>query len=146
MLEAAKGWLRMYVLYLNGKPSAYWWGVVYGETFHSCALGYDPEFHNYSPGSYLLTKGLESLCQQGVKELDFGLGDARYKQQFGDNNYKEATISLFAQTLQGISLNCILSLNNVMTLIAKRILKRFKIIETLKKHWRSKLRPVDDEA
>lgn len=143
MLEAEKGWLHMYVLYLTAKPCAYWWGVLYRDTFHSCALGFDPECGRYSPGTYLLMKGLESLCQEGVKELDFGLGDARYKQQFGNKSCNEASISIFAPTLRAMSLNLILTLTNGMALIARRILGCFKADEILKTNWRRRLRPVD---
>lgn len=88
-------------------------------------------------------KGLESLCQEGVKELDFGLGDARYKQQFGNKSCNEASISIFAPTLRAMSLNLILTLTNGMALIARRILGCFKADEILKTNWRRRLRPVD---
>lgn len=130
----------MYVLYLNGKPCAYWWGVLYGDTFHSAALGYASEFQNYSAGTYILLHGLEDLCQSGVKMLDFGLGDARYKQQFGDISYREAPYTIFAPTFKGIGINMILTLMNGVNLLARKILSETKLFDALKRHWRGKLK------
>jgi hypothetical protein len=49
--EAEGGHLRVYTLYLCGKPCAFWIGAVYQRTFISDFLGYDPEFSRYSPGT-----------------------------------------------------------------------------------------------
>lgn len=143
LLEAEKGWLRMYVLYLQGSPCAYWWGLSYDKTFYSCAMGYDPEFHSYSLGTYMMIKVLETLSLLGVKDLDFGPGDALYKQQFGNNSYYETSINIFAPTLRAISLNLVLTFNNGINILAKRILSRFKVMDALKKHWRRRLRSID---
>ncbi|CAG7856708.1 hypothetical protein MCAMS1_01300 [biofilm metagenome] len=139
-LEAKRGWLRMNVLYINNEPCAYWWGIVYKNIFYSCALGYVPEYQNYSAGMYLIIKTLESLCGKDITHVDFGPGDARYKQQFGDEQYEETSITLFAPNLKSMALNTALSANNAVIFYLKILLNRFKIGDKLKKHWRNKLK------
>lgn len=138
-LEAEKNWLRMFVLYLEGKPVAFWWGVVYKDTFYSCALGFDPSFEDFSIGTYLLIKVLEMLCNEGVKNLDFGSGDARYKQQFGKKSYEETNILIFSPGLKGISINLVIFLSNKINKTAKALVEKFNLADLIKRKWRDKL-------
>ena len=104
-LEAERGWLRSYILYVAGKPCAFWVGTLYRGTFHSGFMGYDSSYQRYSPGSVLQIKVLEDLCQDGVKEVDFGLGDAMYKQRFGNCSWQEASAYIFAPSLAATAIN-----------------------------------------
>jgi hypothetical protein len=139
MLEAQKNWLRMYVLYLKGKPCAYWWGTRYCEMFHSCALGFDPAYREHSPGIYLLTKALESLCKEGIAGIDFGLGDAQYKQCFGDTDWKEASVRIFAPSLRGATLNLTQTCLETPARWLRRFLERTNLQQRLKTFWRRHL-------
>jgi CelD/BcsL family acetyltransferase involved in cellulose biosynthesis len=145
-LEADKGWLRMYVLYVGAKPCAYWWGTVYKNTFHSCALGFDPAFRRYSPGVYLLMKALENLCSDGVRQLDFGLGDARYKKQFGTDCWEEATVNVFAFTIKGLALQLSLRVCSILDGVGRRMIQKTGITDWLKTSWRRRLSADRSEA
>jgi Acetyltransferase (GNAT) domain len=140
ILEAEKEWLRMHVLYLKDRPCAYWWTLIYKQTLYSCAMGYDPEYSDYSPGTYLMLNVFENLLRYNIKSVDFGAGNALYKQQFGDINYEEASVHITSQTLKGFYLNFILSLNNLIILMAKKILNYFHSYNLIKKYWRNKLK------
>jgi len=140
-LEARQGRLRMYVLYVKAKPCAYWWGTSYNNIYHSAALGFDTEYGKYSPGTYLMTKVLEDLCKQGVKELDFGLGDARYKQQFGNEHWCETTISVFAARPRLIAMNLVKTLNGGLMAGALAIARRFNVVDIIKRRWRNTVAP-----
>jgi hypothetical protein len=142
-LEASKRWLRMNVLYIDNEPSAYWWGIIYNNVYYSCALGYIPKYQNYSVGTYLLIKTIETLCGQNIAYIDFGPGDARYKQQLGDQKYEEASITLFAPTFKALTVNLILAINNALMYFLKKVLTHFKVTDALKKHWRRKLKSTE---
>jgi hypothetical protein len=144
--DSERGWLRMYVLYLKGRPCAYWWGTIYQNTFYSFALGFDTQYGKYSPGTYLLNKTLEDLIKQGVKNVDFGFGDARYKKQFGNQHGYEATLNVCAARPRLIALNLIISLNNGLKAGALAIARRFNAVEIIKKRWRAKLAPKNDKT
>ena len=136
-LEAEKGWLRSYILYVGGKPCAFWVGTLYKGTFHSGFMGYDPGYQRYSPGSVLQVKVLEDLCQDGIKELDFGLGDAMYKQRLANCCWQEASAYIFAPTLTATAINAIRVPTIVLDRMLRKVLERSKLLAKVKKRWRS---------
>ena len=137
LFEAQKGWLRAYVLYLAGSPSAFWRGALYGGTFHTIETGYDPEFQQHSIGTYLLVKVLEDLCRQGVKVVDFDYGQQMYKQRFGNCEWREAEICLFGQNLRGMSLSLLRIATRKATGFTKWFLSASKLTPKTKRAWRS---------
>lgn len=139
-LEAEKGWLRSYVLYVGGRPSAFWVGTSYKGTFHSSFMGYDSAYQRYSPGSVLQIKVLEDLCHDGIKELDFGLGDAMYKQRFGNCSWQDASAYIFAPTLAATAINAIRIPTMLLEKALRKILEHTKLLAKVKKVWRSRVK------
>jgi hypothetical protein len=139
-VEAQKGWLRIFVLYIHEEPVAYWWGQRYKQSFVSSAMGYDPQYARHSPGTYLLVRALEQLCEEGVLQLDFGLGDALYKRQFGTTSYTEGSFYLFPSSVRGVVLNCTASLASGIEVFTKALAGRMGLLTTVKGLWRSQLR------
>lgn len=143
-LEAQRGWLRAFVLYVNNRPSAFWIGKIYGETFYSDFMGYDPEFAKYSPGMYLVTRVIERFCDSingdAPEVIDFGLGDAQYKSVLGTSEWQEASLHLFAPTLAGLSLNIFRTPAALLNRFGQRMLDKESVLK-LKRAWRSRVRP-----
>jgi hypothetical protein len=81
---AALGYLRSYVLRLDGEPVAFVLGYQYRGRYAYEETGYDPKFSTSSPGS-VLTHGLiqDLFADNPPRELDFGFGDGAYKRTFG---------------------------------------------------------------
>jgi Acetyltransferase (GNAT) domain len=99
-IYAQQGWLRGYVLVGNDRPVAYTIGYLVNGCFQGELIGYDPEFAHASPGTLLLTRIVEDLINTGTANLyDFGAGDARYKQEFGNRSYEEGTLLVCRRTL-----------------------------------------------
>jgi Acetyltransferase (GNAT) domain len=138
--ETEKGWLRSYILYVAGRPCAFWVGTLYKGTFHSGFMGYDPGYQRYSPGSVLQMKVLEDLCKDGVKELDFGLGDAMYKQRLGNCSWREASVYMFAPTLAATAINALRTPTMVLDRTLRKALECTKLLEKVKKSWRSRVK------
>jgi hypothetical protein len=135
-LESERDWLRMYVLYGASQPIAYWWGTLYQGTFYSEAMGFDPEYKRYSPGTYLLTKTVEEMHRSGVKCLDFGAGDFHYKQQFGNVSWDETMVfNVFAPSLRPIALNIANSLVGKFRFFGRPIVKKVREIANLPKRF-----------
>ncbi|MFZ0300335.1 MAG: GNAT family N-acetyltransferase [Candidatus Sulfotelmatobacter sp.] len=139
-LEAERGWLRSYILYVAGKPCAFWVGTLYKDTFHSGFMGYDSTYQRYSPGSVLQIKVVEDLCRNGIKELDFGLGDAMYKRRFGNCSWQEASAYMFAPSLTATAINFVRTPTIFADRILRRVLSRTKLLEKVKKGWRTRVR------
>jgi hypothetical protein len=135
-LCARKGWLRIYVVTIENRPCAFWVGTVTNRTFLSDYNGYDPSLRNYSLGTYLLANMIEEFCNEGVKAIDFGFGQAEYKDRFSNVRRIEASISLFAPTAMGLALNAMRTSTGAIDSAARKILNRTNLLPRIKKLWR----------
>lgn len=83
-LFARRGELRVLILEAKGEPVRFWYGVLYKSVFHAAATGYKPNVEKFEVGTQSLFKTVDALVEEGAKKFDFGLGEAHYKQRFGD--------------------------------------------------------------
>lgn len=91
------------MLYLKGKPVAFWTGWTYRRIFCSSATGYDPAYAEHGIGTYLLIRMVEDFCRDdSVDVVDFGPGDASYKEQFGNDAWLERDVYIFPRTARGV--------------------------------------------
>jgi hypothetical protein len=137
--DAAKGWLVAYILYLDEKPCAFWIGSLRNRVFLSNYLAFDPAFSEYSLGMYLMIKVMELLSTETnsyrADRIDFGIGDAIYKERLANHNGREALLYIFAPRLAPILVNALRSatqfLNGFMKTLwtwRRRSLKRDRIV------------------
>jgi hypothetical protein len=138
-LEAQKGWLRSYIAYINDEPSAFWIGTLYDKTFHLTFTGFDPVYKKFELGTSLFLKMVDDLCKQDVKKIDFGFGEAFYKQRFGHKAWEEASMYIFAPTLRGISINLLRTLTRGTVQFLKSVLTFSGIEQKLKTFYRKRL-------
>ena len=67
------------VLHAGDQVAALHLGLRAGDVLHSWFPAYNPELHRYSPGLVLLLELAGAAPALGIRELDFGKGEARYK-------------------------------------------------------------------
>jgi hypothetical protein len=137
-LEAEQGRLRAHVLYLADKPGAFWIGNMSGGRFFSDFLGYDGRWAKYSPGTFLMTKVLEGMCTEQIKEVDFGLGDADYKGRFGNCSWEDSSISIFAPSFTGLRINAFRTPTMLAERVVKNTLGKTQILARMKRLWRDR--------
>jgi hypothetical protein len=143
---AEKGWLRAYVLYLGERPCAFWIGDVNRGTFGSDYIGFDTEFAKYSPGMFLITKVIEDFCdgnREGVTGIDFGPGNAQYKEVLSNQSWQETCVYIFAPSFKGIGLNFLRSSIGGVELTLKKALERTNLLQKIKKYWRARATPKE---
>ncbi len=134
------GWFRGYVLYLRGKPVAFWHGNVYAGIFSSVATGYDPAYKEMRPGTYLLMRLVEDLCaDEQVHGLDFGFGDAGYKRHFGDESWFEEDVAVFAARPRPMAINLAHSGIRGAARAAQAAVQRTGRLPEARRRWRSRL-------
>jgi len=73
------GWLRMYVLHLNGTPAAVMYGVLYDHTFYFYQHGFDDGYQQYSIGLVLMALTIRAAIDEGAGEFDMLWGVEPYK-------------------------------------------------------------------
>jgi hypothetical protein len=83
-LFASRGQLRVQLLEINGRVRAFWFGYLYRDVFHLSETGYDPDLSRYKVGTLSIIRLSDELAREGIRKVDFGIGDAHYKQRFGD--------------------------------------------------------------
>lgn len=71
---AERGWLRLFVLLLDGAPIAHDLGFVYKDRFYSGKTSFVEDFRSVQPGFVLRWMILGDLHEQGIREHDF-MGD-----------------------------------------------------------------------
>ena len=138
--ETRKGWHRTYIMYVADEPCAFWMGRVCGATFYSGDIGYDPKYKRHSPGTFLFARMIEDFCSNGLQEVDFGLGDAEYKQRFGNYSWQEGSAYIFAPNPQGLRIS---ALRTPVVLLDQGLRKAFGrtgLIPKIKKLWRERVR------
>ncbi|HWM10368.1 MAG TPA: GNAT family N-acetyltransferase [Solirubrobacteraceae bacterium] len=68
------------VLYAGDEVAALHLGLRADGVLHSWFPAYNSDLHRYSPGLVLLLELAAAAPELGIRELDFGKGEARYKQ------------------------------------------------------------------
>jgi hypothetical protein len=138
-LKAEKGWLRNYVLSVEGMPVAFLCGTPFNGTYHADHMGFDPEYRRYSAGIFLTIRVIEELCESTepnrICAVDFGLGDARYKAEICNESWEDACVYLFAPTFSGVMLNAYRTPALVLDQTARKMLGSQQQ-EKIKRFWR----------
>ena len=68
--------------------------------------GYDEAYAEHRVGIYLLMRVIEDACADpALRVLDFGPGDAAYKQQFSNESVQERNLVVFAPTFRARRIN-----------------------------------------
>ena len=143
LLFAAKnGRLCAFVTYVADQPCAFWIGTHDRDTFHIDFTGFDPAFRKYEPGTVLFRIMIQELCSRGVERVDFGLGDAPYKQRYGDTSWIESSIFVFAPTWNGLRLAIARLVADRVSRLGRLLLKTLKIHERSKRRWRDRVTPA----
>src|SRR2546422_2657729 len=78
-LALRRGWLRLFVLRLDGKPAAVLHGYRYGRTFYFYQSGFDPIFAKESVGLVMMGLTIRHAIEEGAAEYDLLHGAEPYK-------------------------------------------------------------------
>ena len=73
------GWLRMYVLRLNGETAAVMYGFNYGGRFYFYQHGFDDKYKAHSVGLVLMGLTIRAAIEEGAGEFDMLWGVEPYK-------------------------------------------------------------------
>lgn len=84
-LALQRGWLRLWLLELDGRPAAVWYGFRIGGIESYYQAGRDPSWDDHSVGSVLLAHTIRSALEDGMREYRFLRGGESYKDRFTDD-------------------------------------------------------------
>jgi hypothetical protein len=146
LLDAAEnGWLRAFLVYLDGQPAAFWIGTLYNRSLQADYVGYDPSWAEFSPGIFLFLSLLNVLHGEDISTIDFGRGESQLRQCFSDVKHVEAKVRIHAPTLRGLWLN----LARTFAFKSTRLLRRangFSLSRILESYFRGDASNVEQAS
>jgi CelD/BcsL family acetyltransferase involved in cellulose biosynthesis len=95
-----RGWLRLWLLELDGEPAAAWYGFRYGAAESYYQAGRRPELERLSLGFVLMTHTIREAIASGADEYRLLRGGEEYKYRFAATDRGLETIGL-ALTARG---------------------------------------------
>ena len=78
-LALDRGWLRLFLMTIDGRPAASLYGFCYDHTFYFFQSGFDPTFSKQSVGLLSMGLAIQSAIEEGVAEFDLLRGEEPYK-------------------------------------------------------------------
>jgi CelD/BcsL family acetyltransferase involved in cellulose biosynthesis len=80
------GWLRLWLMEVDGRPVAAWYGFRFGGVDAFYQSGRDQSWDRYSVGSQLLVHTIRSAFDDGISRYAFLRGDEPYKDRFANSD------------------------------------------------------------
>jgi CelD/BcsL family acetyltransferase involved in cellulose biosynthesis len=101
-LALRRGWLRLFVLRLDGRPAAALYGFRYRDVFYFYQSGFDPAFSKESVGLVILGLSIERAFEEGVAEYDLLHGVEAYKFHWAQGARELSRIELYPPGTRGL--------------------------------------------
>lgn len=121
-LALARGWLRLFVLWLNDTPAASLYGFRYGRSFYFYQSGFDPGFGKHSVGLVSMALAIQSAIAEGADEYDFLHGDEQYKFAWAQETRALGRLELYPPHLRGRLYRRAVRLGRAARKMARRVL------------------------
>jgi CelD/BcsL family acetyltransferase involved in cellulose biosynthesis len=142
---ARAGWLRSYGLFCRGQPIAFMHGYLYGGTYYSEEIGYDPAWSDWSVGNVLHSLVVKDLIEvaHGVRQFDFLYGDNPNKQRLSNAARLERNFYLIPSSFRNMVLVYSIRAFNGLAEGAGRLLDRWGLRSWLRRVVRKRSIPRD---
>ena len=89
-----RGWLRFWILELDGEAAAAWLGFRFGDVESYYQLGRDPAFEQLSVGAVLIAHTLREAITDGMSEYRFLRGGEAFKYRWATRDPGVETVTL----------------------------------------------------
>jgi CelD/BcsL family acetyltransferase involved in cellulose biosynthesis len=89
-----RGWLRLWLAEVEGKPVAAWYGFRYGGVESYYQSGRDPEWERSSVGLVLLVHTIREAMGDGMREYRLLRGGESYKDRFATDDRGVETVAV----------------------------------------------------
>jgi CelD/BcsL family acetyltransferase involved in cellulose biosynthesis len=94
-LALRRGWLRLYVLWVDEKPAASLYGFLYRRKFYFYQSGFDAAYEKQSVGLISMGLAIRRAIEEGAAEYDLLHGDEPYKSHWTRQNRELGRIELY---------------------------------------------------
>jgi CelD/BcsL family acetyltransferase involved in cellulose biosynthesis len=120
-LAFERGWLRLWVLELDGEPAAAWHGFRYANVESYYQAGRADAFERLSVGLVLLAHTVREAQADGMDEYRFLRGDEPFKSRFTDDDPGLVTLAASSGALGGTALAAAIGARRLSRDVARRL-------------------------
>lgn len=117
------GWLRLYILRLNGAPAAAFYALRYADTFSFFQSGFDPAFARHSVGVVTMALSIQAAIDEGARRYDMLHGSEEYKFHWANATRPLARYVLYPNHMQAALARGLGGLCSVLRPVARRVLQ-----------------------
>ena len=96
-----RGWLRLFLMRLDGRPVGAIYGFRYRGTFGFYQTGFDPAYARHGIGQVMIGLSIKSAIEEGADEYDLLHGTERYKSDWARSMRELARIEAYPPSLRG---------------------------------------------
>lgn len=119
-----RGWLRLYVLRLDGKPAASLYGFLYRRTFYFYQSGFDAAYDKHSVGLVTMGLAIKSAIEEGAEEYDLLHGNEAYKSHWSRDSRELGRLEAYPPRSLGWICRSSVELERAARRIARRMLPK----------------------
>ena len=105
---AERGWLRLHLLRVDGRPAAHVLAVSYGREYLALKTSYDHEFAELSPGVLIMLQVLEGAFGEEREVFDLLGRESRWKGEMATGGRPHVDLSLFSPVLMDSRVSALL--------------------------------------
>ncbi len=120
LVEAERGWLRIYILFIEEKPVSFWKGTLFDRSLRAEHVGFDAAWSAFSPGTFLFLYILENLRDEGLKTVDLGYGNGQLYECFGNVRCSEARVQIYAPKIRALQVKFMQTAAQYATVLIRR--------------------------
>lgn len=100
-----RGWLKLYVMWLDDRPAAAMYGFEYNKVFYFYQSGFDSAYATYSVGLVMTGLAVEGAIERGIGTFDFLHGEEPYKYLWASAERELLRFHFFPPHARGAFLN-----------------------------------------
>lgn len=121
-LALERGWLRLSVLWLDGKPVASLYGFRFGHVFYFYQSGFDPEFRKQSVGLVTMGLAIKEALEEGAEEYDLLHGNEPYKAHWARETRELERLEIYPPLVQGVLYRRAVGFSRAARKVARNVL------------------------
>jgi CelD/BcsL family acetyltransferase involved in cellulose biosynthesis len=118
------GWLRLYVLRLDGKPAACLYGFLHRRVFYFYQSGFDAAYTKHSVGLVTLGLAIKSAFEEGAEEFDLLHGNEPYKSHWSNDSRELSRLEVYPPRSLGWLCRTSVDMGRASRNIARRVLPK----------------------
>lgn len=126
-LALQRGWLRLFVLWVDGRPAASLYGFRYHRRFYFFQSGFDPSYGKHSVGLVTMGLAIKSAIEEGAEEYDLLNGDEEYKFHWAAEARQLGRLEVYPATTCSLLYKRAVGLNRAIRRMARQVLPKIII-------------------